>query len=83
MEESFLKALKILSSDINKKVVIIGNPVVVLTCGWLLLNGPIFFDKSENSSNTFAEKRKKKCFRCCENCKRRKSSVVQLEPEMK
>ncbi len=83
MEESFLKTLKILNSDINRKVLIIGNPALVLNCGWLLLNGPIFFDKNENSSNTFVEKRKKKCFRCCENCKRKKISIISIETEVK
>ena len=75
-----MKALKLLSMDLkSKKVLIIGEPSLVLTCGWLMLNGPLFYDKSESNSNAFMEKRAKKCCRCCEICKKRGSMPLKTE----
>jgi len=70
-EEGFLKILKLLSLDLNKRVVIFGNSSLVFACGFLLLNGPLFYDKNELTKSPFLEKRVKKCMRCCEVCSKR------------
>lgn len=56
---------------------------MVLNCAHLLLNGPLFYDKPEIGSNPFVEKRLKKCYRCCENCKKNKNGVNVIESDNK
>lgn len=65
-EEGFIKVLKNLNEKLNKRTVIIGQSSLVLSCAYLLLNGPLIYDKHEPLNNAFIEKRSKKCLKCCE-----------------
>lgn len=84
-EEGFLRILKVLNQDTNRKIVIFGDGTLVFASANLLLNGPLFYDKNEAFKSPFIEKRiKKKCLRCCETCKKRAAEknlkTLQTEP---